>query len=232
MKHDIDGSGEREIRCSVYTLTVYEQEFKSSMVKDVYGVIDLRANGAEVVTAEYVANRLAAAMPEGGDGKRKPLPKATLALVARAFPDTIVTTIDYTADNWEAYVRAYWAMLRTGDALSGGAQTTPPSMRGSRPSATWTSRRYQTPSYPAWRTACFTPALPAGSGDGGTEYESLQWTALFTSGLKLNVPYSELLSMRVPVLLMMLESQRPRTEPKRPTVRKATQADIDALLFG
>lgn len=125
MKHDIDGSGEREIRCSVYTLTVYEQEFKSSMVKDIYGVIDLRANGAEVVTAEYVANRLAAAMPEGEDGKRRPLPKATLALVARAFPDTIVTTIDYTADNWEAYVRAYWAMLRTGDALSGGAQTTP-----------------------------------------------------------------------------------------------------------
>lgn len=38
--------------------------------------------------------------------------------------------------------------------------------------------------------------------------------------------------MRVPVLLMMLESQRPRTEPKRPTARKATQADIDALLFG
>ena len=125
MKHDIDGSGEREIRCSVYTLTVYEQEFKSSMVKDVYGVVDLKADGSEVVTAEFVANRLQAAMPEGEDGGRKRLPKTTLALVAKAFPASIITRIDYTVDNWEASVRAYWAMLRTGDALSGGAQTTP-----------------------------------------------------------------------------------------------------------
>ena len=38
--------------------------------------------------------------------------------------------------------------------------------------------------------------------------------------------------MRVPVLLMMLESQQPRKGPTKPRVRKATQADIDALLFG
>ncbi len=120
MKHDIDGRGERDIVCSVYTLTVYEQEFKRSMVADVYGVIDLKKGGTEIVTAEFVASHLQAAMSDG-----KSLPKATLALINKAFPTSVLTRIDYTADNWEAYIRAYWAMLKTGDALSSGAQTTP-----------------------------------------------------------------------------------------------------------
>lgn len=120
MKHDIDGKGERSILCSVYTLTVYEQEFKRSMVADVYGVVELKRGGTETVTAEFVASRMQAAMAGG-----KSLPKATVALINKAFPASVITRIDYTADNWEAYIRAYWAMLRTGDALSEGMQSTP-----------------------------------------------------------------------------------------------------------
>lgn len=50
----------------------------------------------------------------------------------------------------------------------------------------------------------------------------------------MNIPYRELLSMHVPVLIMMLESQQkvhaPGKRDAAPRVRKATQADIDAFL--
>lgn len=51
----------------------------------------------------------------------------------------------------------------------------------------------------------------------------------------MNIPYNELLTMHVPVLVMMLESQQQIGAPKgkrrsAPRVRKATQADIDAFL--
>lgn len=118
MKHDIDGSGERELVCSPYTMMLYEQEFGKSIIADVYGVIDLKGSRTETVTAEFVASRLQGAMPDG-----KQLPKTTLRLVADAFPCEVVTKIDYTADEWEAYLRAYWAMLKTADERDGGQRT-------------------------------------------------------------------------------------------------------------
>lgn len=116
MKHDIDGSGERELVCSPYTMMLYEQEFNKSIVADVYGEIDLKGGKTEVVTAEYVADRLTAALDDG-----KQLPKTTLKLISAAFPVEVVTKLDYTADNWEAYLRAYWAMLKTADEKNGTA---------------------------------------------------------------------------------------------------------------
>lgn len=118
MLYDIDGTGEREVFCSPYTLMVYEQEFKKSMVADVYGVIDLTRGSTETVTAEFVASRMAAA----AGGK---LPDETVKLIADAFPATVVTKIDYTADRWEAYLRAYWAMLKTADEADGSGSTPP-----------------------------------------------------------------------------------------------------------
>lgn len=127
MLFDPDGRGEREIVASPYTLMIYEQTFKSSLIKDVMGRIDLTGgNTVEVVTPDFVAGRLEAALP---DGKR--LPKETRALVERAFPATVNKVLDYTTDNWEAYVRALWAMLRTAEeaARASGrpvADPTPP----------------------------------------------------------------------------------------------------------
>lgn len=45
----------------------------------------------------------------------------------------------------------------------------------------------------------------------------------------MGIPYMELVRMRVPVLLMMLESQMPMESNKKGGVRKATQRDIDAF---
>lgn len=119
MLFDVDGSGEREYRASVYTLMLYEQEFGSSLIKDVFGRIEV-GDDADLVTAEFVRKRLAAAMP---DGKR--LPKATSDLVDRAFPAPRARYLDFTKDNWEADVRALWAMAKTADEAAGGG-TTPP----------------------------------------------------------------------------------------------------------
>lgn len=117
MLYDFDGSGEIELICSAYTLIVYEQEFKSSMIGDVYGVIDLKSVNTEVVSAEYVINRLSAV-------STKELPKAIKILVNKAFPANIVTKIDYKADDWESYLRAAWAMMKTANIIN-GSKTTP-----------------------------------------------------------------------------------------------------------
>ena len=72
MKYDYDGSGvERELDATAYTLMVYEQEFKSGLIEDVFGRISI---------------------PEDTDG---------------------MVVADYTRDNWVAYTRALWAMLRS-----------------------------------------------------------------------------------------------------------------------
>ena len=116
MRYDIDGTGEREVFCSPYTLMVYEQEFKTSMVADVYGTIDLTRAGTETVTAEFVASRMREAT--GGE-----LSDEVMSAIAAAFPAVVVTRLDYTADRWDAYLRAYWAMLKTVDERDGENRT-------------------------------------------------------------------------------------------------------------
>ncbi len=58
------------------------------------------------------------------------------------------------------------------------------------------------------------------------------YTGLFTTGLKLGVPYERLVAMRVPVLLMMIDSQYGGDGGGRESetgTRRATQADIAAF---
>lgn len=64
--------------------------------------------------------------------------------------------------------------------------------------------------------------------DGAGDDDPLRWTGIFSAGLKLGIPYDELIRMHLPVLLMMLESQVP-IDSKSNGVRKATQADINAF---
>jgi len=122
-KVTLDGSGrEYEVIASPLTLMIYEQEFstdkaQADLIKDVYGRIDLsKAGSRQLVTAEYVENRLQEAMADG-----KTLPKTTRDLIAKAFPAYVETVVDFTTDNWTAYVRALWAMLRAADELEATA---------------------------------------------------------------------------------------------------------------
>lgn len=111
MLFDYDGSGERNIVASPYTLMLYEQTFKSSLIKDFYGVIDLSSGSkTEVVTADFVANRL-----EEANGKK--LSKTVSDLVNKAFPAEVMTVLDYTSDNWEQALKALWAMVKTGEKV-------------------------------------------------------------------------------------------------------------------
>ncbi len=103
----LDGAHDHEAVCSAYTTMVYEQEFGSSLVKDVFGRIDLAGpSGTGEVTPEYVSERLTKAYGRA-------LPKAVQTAISRAFPDRVTTELDFTSDNWEAYLRAAWAMCRT-----------------------------------------------------------------------------------------------------------------------
>lgn len=82
-KIDYNHSGEEtEYEATTYTLMVYEQEFKSDLIKDVFGRIDL-SNAAGNVDA---------------DGN--------------------IIAMDYTIDNWNSYPRAFWAMLKTSEAIA------------------------------------------------------------------------------------------------------------------
>lgn len=75
---DYENNGtEHEYEATTYTLVVYEQEFKSDLIKDVFGRIDTRAASQN--------------FDENGN------------LVA----------MDYTIDNWNGELRAFWAMLKT-----------------------------------------------------------------------------------------------------------------------
>lgn len=113
MLFDIDGTGEREYIASAYTMMIYEQEFGSSLIKDVYGKVQLVPDGVEVVTSAFVKERMEAALPEG-----KSLPKATETLIDKAFPAVATRVMDFTQDNWEAELRALWAMAKTADAAA------------------------------------------------------------------------------------------------------------------
>lgn len=110
MQYDIDGSGPREALCSVYTLMVYEQEFGTSLIKDVFGTLDIAGGNSQqqVVDADTVLALV-------GAKYGKALPKGVQDAVRAAFPVTVSTVIDYTVDNWEAYLRALWAMFRCAD---------------------------------------------------------------------------------------------------------------------
>lgn len=79
---DFDGSGEQEILATAYTTVLYEQEFKSDIIKDIFGRIDLR--------------HAASNFDESGN----------------------VVVIDYTIDDWNAELRALWALLKTAYEVS------------------------------------------------------------------------------------------------------------------
>ena len=76
-----DGT-EHEYEATTYTLMVYEQEFKSDMIKDVFGHVDVKR---EVISVDDEGN---------------------------------ITNVDYTVDNWTAYPKALWAMLKTSEAIA------------------------------------------------------------------------------------------------------------------
>lgn len=110
----------KRAEATAYTTLIYEQEFKSPLISDYYGKVDLApSDGDDMrwVPAEFVAARLAAA----AEAEEKPLPKATdkaiARLVARAFPAQVPTVADYTRTRWDALLRVLWAMLRTGEEL-------------------------------------------------------------------------------------------------------------------
>jgi len=76
-----DGT-QHEYEATTYTLMVYEQEFKSDLIKDVFGLIDLR-KGASMIDE---------------DGN--------------------IILADYTNDNWTNELKAFWAMLKTSEAIA------------------------------------------------------------------------------------------------------------------
>lgn len=63
--------------------------------------------------------------------------------------------------------------------------------------------------------------------------DPLQYTSLFMTGLRLNIPWDELLEMQLPRLTMMVDaaygSGRKGKKQGGREVRDATQADIDAF---
>lgn len=80
---DYENNGvEHEYEATTYTLVIYEQEFKSDLIKDIFGRIDVRTAAQN--------------FDENGN------------LVA----------MDYTIDNWNAELRAFWAMLKTSEAIA------------------------------------------------------------------------------------------------------------------
>lgn len=110
MKANIQGLGEVELDTSINALEVYRGRFGGDMVSDVFGVIDLTGGTVETVDDEFVLQRLKEALPDG-----KALPRGTEKLVREAFPAPRIAKLDYTLDNWTAYPRALWAMLKSAD---------------------------------------------------------------------------------------------------------------------
>lgn len=119
MQFDVDGTGAREALASAYTLVIYEQEFGSSLIKDVYGKVDLAQGGTQVVTAGLVEEAI-----RGAYGRQ--LPKGVRDAIERAFPMTVTTEVDYTHENWEADLRALWAMFRCARAAGRTQVDVPP----------------------------------------------------------------------------------------------------------
>ena len=92
------GMGEREFRCTYYTLSIYEQEFHGDpyekvtgdLIKDVFGKVEVNENS------------LGATYDDEGN--------------------IVSYVIDYTIDDWNVEKRALWAMLRTAEGLSVGLE--------------------------------------------------------------------------------------------------------------
>ena len=81
--YDYDGSGkERELVASAHTLMVYEQQFKSGLIEDVFGRISLAGHEHDI--------------DRNGN----------------------LVVADYTIDNWGAYIKALWAMLKSASDLA------------------------------------------------------------------------------------------------------------------
>ena len=83
------GSGECEFRCTARTLVIYEQAFYNDKYPRVTGDLIADVFGKRTITEDS----LGLEFDDGGNIK--------------------AITVDYTADNWEAELRALWAMLRT-----------------------------------------------------------------------------------------------------------------------
>lgn len=81
---DYDGTGEREYMCTAYTASVYEQEFRHP---DTGKPRDLIAD---------VMGRI-----------------DLRDAVTNFDDDGNLVVIDYTADDWNGELRAFWAMLKT-----------------------------------------------------------------------------------------------------------------------
>lgn len=47
------GQGDKELVISIYTLVVYEQEFHRDLIKDVFGVVEIRNESSDVVSLDY-----------------------------------------------------------------------------------------------------------------------------------------------------------------------------------
>jgi len=86
------GMGEREIRCTYRTLTIYEHEFRdkdgnpADLIADVMGKVRMSIDDAGVEFDD-----------EG---------------------NIVAVIYDYTRDNWLAQKRALWAMLKTAEAIA------------------------------------------------------------------------------------------------------------------
>lgn len=89
---DIDGTGEVEILATAYTLVIYEQEFHSDPIKDVFGKHQLDGDKAG----------------EKGVGKD----------AAAADGSAATLYLDFTQENWIEETRLLWAMVKTANVLA------------------------------------------------------------------------------------------------------------------
>lgn len=83
------GNGEQEIRCTARTLVIYEQEFWNDPFPRVTGDMIADVFGKHTVTQD------------------------SLGLKFDDSGNIEAIVIDYTSDNWNADLRAVWAMLKT-----------------------------------------------------------------------------------------------------------------------
>lgn len=79
--------------------------------------------------------------------------------------------------------------------------------------------------------------MPKSSGETTVqkaEDDPQAYTRLFMTGLRMNLPWGQLVTMQLPRLVMMIDAAFPAENGSRKAarngVREATQADIDALL--
>lgn len=104
---EIDGT-EREMRCTARTLVVYEQEFYNDK--------------NDRITGDMIADVFG----------RREVGEDALGFKFDEAGNVSAIVVDYTSDNWNAELRAVWAMLRTQaeiDRKNGQKPTPVPSYR-------------------------------------------------------------------------------------------------------